>query len=225
MTKSRSFGVIALIMLFAIGTCASFLSAVSLAFPGSFLEPIWRLNPNARAGFSRLGPWAIVLMIAVCIACFFTAVGLWRRRQWGHWLAVMMLVVNLGGDVVNVVTGMEPRAVIGIPIVGTILAYLLRKQTRDHFATLRSQLREHLDAVTEIPADEITDEDLMRTRAGCSNAIQNSAAQWPSKTIPFCSVIRRRSFPGWKRCYSSDRHLEAGGSRRHGFCQSCRCRI
>jgi hypothetical protein len=45
----------------------------------------------------------------------------------------MMLVVNLGGDVVNVVTGMEPRAVIGIPIVGTILAYLLRKQTRDHF--------------------------------------------------------------------------------------------
>jgi hypothetical protein len=22
-----------------------------------------------------------------------------------------------------------------------------------------------------------------------------------------------------------DRHLEAGGSRRHGFCQLCRCRI
>jgi uncharacterized membrane protein (DUF2068 family) len=72
-------------------------------------------------------------MIAVCIACFFTAVGLWRRRQWGYWLAVMMLVVNLGGDVVNVVTGTEPRAAIGIPIVGTILAYLLRKQTRDYF--------------------------------------------------------------------------------------------
>lgn len=46
-----------------------------------------------------------------------------------------------------------------------------------HLATLMSQLREHLDAITEIPADEITDEDLMRTRSGCSNAIQNSAAQ------------------------------------------------
>ena len=65
-----------------------------------------------------------------------------------------------------------------------------------HLAALTSQLREHLDAVTEIPADEITDEDLMRTRSGCSNPIQNSAAQWPSKTITFCSIIRRSSFPG-----------------------------
>ena len=133
MTKARPFGVIALIMLFAIGTCASFLSAVALLFPGSFLEPIWRLNPNAHAGFSRIGSWAIVLMIAVCIACTFTAVGLWRRRRWGYWLAVGMLVINLGGNVVNVVTGTEPGAVIGIPIVGAILAYLMRKRTRYHF--------------------------------------------------------------------------------------------
>src|ERR1044072_9640822 len=114
MTKSRSFGVIALIMLFAIGTCASFLSAVSLAFPGSFLEPIWRLNPNARAGFSRLGPWAIVLMIAVCIACFCTAVGLWRRRQWGYWLGGFVFGGYFCGDVVKVVKGTEAKAVIGI---------------------------------------------------------------------------------------------------------------
>ena len=133
MIKARPFGVIALIMLFAIGTCASFLSAVSLLFPGSFLEPIWRLNPNARAGFSRIRSWAIVLMIAICIACIFTAAGLWRGRRWGYWLAVVMLVINLGGNVVNVVTGTEPRALIGIPIVGAMLAYLLRKRTRYYF--------------------------------------------------------------------------------------------
>ena len=133
MIKARPFGVIALIVLFAIGTCASFLSAVSLLVPGSLLEPIWHLNPNARAGFSRIGSWAIVLMIAVCIACIFTAVGLWRGRRWGYWLAVVMLAINLGGSVVNVVTGTEPKAVIGIPIVGAILAYLLRKRTRYHF--------------------------------------------------------------------------------------------
>ena len=132
-SKARPPGVIALIMLFVIGTCASFISAVSLTFPGSFLEPIWDLNPHARAGFSRVGSWAIVLMICVCIACLFTVVGLWRRRSWGYWLAVVMLVVNLCGDVVNVITGIEPRAIIGIPIVGMILAYLLRKRTRYHF--------------------------------------------------------------------------------------------
>lgn len=132
-SKARPPGVIALLMLFVIGTCASFISAVSLTFPGSFLEPIWDLNPHARAGFSRIGSWAIVLMISVCIACLFTALGLWRRRSWGYWLAVVMLVVNLCGDVVNVITGIEPRAIIGIPIVGMILAYLLRKRTRYHF--------------------------------------------------------------------------------------------
>ena len=133
MIKARPLGVIALITLFAVGACASFISAVSLIFPGSFLEPIWRLNPNARAGFSRIGSWAIVLMVAVCVACIFTAVGLWRKRLWGYRLAVVMLVVNLCGDVINVITGTEPKAIIGIPIVGAILAYLLRKPTSAHF--------------------------------------------------------------------------------------------
>jgi uncharacterized membrane protein (DUF2068 family) len=134
MNKARPPGVIALIMLFAIGTCASLLAAVSLIFPGSFLEPIWRLNPHARAGFSRMGIWAGVLMTCVFIACVFTAVGLWRARRWGYWLAVVMLVVNLGGDILNLILGTEPRAVIGIPIAGLILAYLLRKRTRYYFS-------------------------------------------------------------------------------------------
>ena len=72
----------------------------------------------------------MVLMIAVCIACIFTAVGLWRGRRWGYWLAVVILVINLGGNVVNVITGTEPRAVIGIPIVGAILA-LPRAETNE----------------------------------------------------------------------------------------------
>jgi len=137
MSKARPLGVIALIVLFAIGTGASFISAVSLMFPGSFLEPIWHLNPNARAGFSRIGSWAILLMIAVCLSCAFTTIGLWRRRRWGYWLAVVMLVVNLAGDVVNVINGTEPRAIIGIPIVVALLAYLLRKPMRDHFSQSR----------------------------------------------------------------------------------------
>ena len=43
------------------------------------------------------------------------------------------MMVNLGGNVINVMTGMEPKAIIGVPIVGAILAYLLRKRTRYHF--------------------------------------------------------------------------------------------
>ena len=138
MSSSRPLGITALVILFAIGACASFVSAVALTFPGSFLEPIWRLNPNARAGFTRIGSAAIVLMAAVCIACVFAAVGLCRGRRWGYWLAVVMLVVNLGGDIINVITGTEPRAIIGIPIAGAILLYLLRALPPKSDSTLGS---------------------------------------------------------------------------------------
>lgn len=47
----------------------SFISAVSLLFPGSFLEPMWRLNPRAHEAFAGMGVWAVVLMCAVCASC------------------------------------------------------------------------------------------------------------------------------------------------------------
>src|SRR5687767_5643797 len=35
------------------------------------------------------------------------------------------MVVNLTGDVINVVLGTEPRAIVGVPIAATILIYLI----------------------------------------------------------------------------------------------------
>jgi hypothetical protein len=58
--KSRPIGITALAALFVFGTAASFISAISLTFPGSFLEPIWRLNPHARTGFARIGSYVLI---------------------------------------------------------------------------------------------------------------------------------------------------------------------
>ena len=76
---------------------------------------MWRLNPRAREGFTSIGVWAIVLMCAVTAACASSAVGLWRGARWGYSLAIILLVINLLGDVANVALGTEPRAVVGIP--------------------------------------------------------------------------------------------------------------
>ena len=124
--RTRSAGVNALIALFGIGTCASLVSVIALTFPGSFLEPIWRLNPRARAGFSYLGNWSILLMLLVCAGCSLTAIGLWRGRRWGYTLAALMIVINLVGDVVNLLAG-ETRAIAGIPIALLLLLYLPRQ--------------------------------------------------------------------------------------------------
>ena len=108
-------------------------AAIALLFPGSFLDPVWRLNPRAQIAFASMGGWAPVLLGAVSVACASAAVGLWRVRLWGYVVAIALLVINGIGDVVNVVLGTEPRAVIGIPIVIALVLYLTRPSVRAVF--------------------------------------------------------------------------------------------
>jgi hypothetical protein len=130
---TRPGGVTALGVFFLFGAGVSLVSAVSLLFPGGLLEPMWRLNPRAREAFAGMGAWAVVLMCVVSAACAAAALGLWRGARWGYRLAFALLVVNLLGDLVNVLTGTEPRALVGVPIVVLILLYLLSKRVRRFF--------------------------------------------------------------------------------------------
>jgi hypothetical protein len=136
--ETRPIGITILSVFFLFGTAMSGLSFVSLLFPGSFLEPVWRLNPRAREGFAGLGVWATVLMFAVCVACASAAVGLWRGARWGYVLAIVLLAINLLGDIANVLLGTEPRAVVGIPIVLAILVFLLSRRVRSFFTKTRA---------------------------------------------------------------------------------------
>lgn len=132
--STRPRGITALGVFLVLGCLIALTSAVSLLFPGSFLEPMWRLNPRARTAFSTMGFWAPVLLIVVSTACGATAWGLWRGRRWGHRLAVGGFAVHLLADTANVVLGTEPRAIVGIPIVALLLFYLFRPRIRRYFA-------------------------------------------------------------------------------------------
>src|SRR6185295_19556079 len=127
-------GVTALAGLFAFGTLASGLSVVSLLNPGGPLEPVWRLNPRAHEAFSRMGGWAPLLLGAVCLACAASAYGFFRGRRWGFRLGVTLLLVNLTGDLINAALGIEPRAVVGVPIVALILWYLSSRKVKAFFS-------------------------------------------------------------------------------------------
>src|SRR5947207_763510 len=84
----------------ALGALIASIAAVSLLFPGGFLEPLWQLNPRARPAFSVIGLWAPLLLGVVSVACAVAAVGLWRGRSWGRWLAMALLLINLVSDLV-----------------------------------------------------------------------------------------------------------------------------
>ena len=132
-TAHRPSGITALSIFFLAGAAISLTASLSLLRPNSFLESMWRLNPRAQEGLSSLGQWAVLLLATVSLFCATAAIGLWRGSRWGHWLAIGLIATNLIGDVTNVILGTEPRAIVGIPIAGAMLLYLLSKNVRSSF--------------------------------------------------------------------------------------------
>jgi len=126
-------GIKLLAVFFAFGASMSLLTIVLLLFPGSPLDSIWRLNPQAHAAFQSLGLLSILLMALVCWACSFAAIGLARGKEWGWLLAVVILGVNLLGDSVNALLRHDLRTLIGIPIGVAMILYLLRVKSGHHF--------------------------------------------------------------------------------------------
>lgn len=129
----RPFGVSLLAGLFAFGVLASATATVSLLWPGGWLEAIWRVNPRGHAAFQQLGALAYVLLVPLCIACSLAALGFVRARRWGYWLGLLLLGGNLIGNLLNGISGAEPRAWVGVPIVSLAVWYLFRPHVRAYF--------------------------------------------------------------------------------------------
>ena len=129
----RPVGLTILAAFFAFGSLMALLASLGLLLPGGVLEPMWRLNPQAQVSLTALHSWGVVLMLTVGIACALAAIGLWTRAMWGHHLAVGILAVNLVGDGLNVIVRGDLRALIGLPIGGAIILYLLRSRVREQF--------------------------------------------------------------------------------------------
>jgi hypothetical protein len=111
---------------FAFGTTMCALTVVLLLFPGTAMDAAWRLNPEAHTAFQSIGGIAILIMFVVGTGCAFAAAGLWRRTGWGIWIAVIILSINLAGDLFNAFVRHDYRALIGLPIGGAMIFYLVR---------------------------------------------------------------------------------------------------
>ena len=126
-------GIKLLAAFFAFGAGICLITIVALLFPGGALDPIWRLNPDAHVAFQEIGRLSILLMVVVGSACALAAVGLATRARWGVSLALGILIVNLVGDLLNAFVRHDLRTLIGIPIGGAMIFYLLRARTRAQF--------------------------------------------------------------------------------------------
>jgi len=115
-----------LAIFFAFGACMCALTIWLLLFPGTALDSLWRLNPEAHAAFQRIGGLSILLMVIVGVACALAAIGLARNAKWGRWLGILILAANLVGDLTNAFVRHDLRTLIGVPIAGAMIFYLAK---------------------------------------------------------------------------------------------------
>jgi hypothetical protein len=113
---------------FAFGVSMCVLTIALLLFPGTALDELWRLNPDAHAVFQAIGGWSIAIMLLVGPACLIAAIGLWRGTLWGTRVAILILVVNMIGDLSSALLNYDFRTLIGLLIAAAMIVYLARSE-------------------------------------------------------------------------------------------------
>jgi hypothetical protein len=127
MKRETPIGMKSLAIFFAFGACMCALTIWLLLFPGGALNSLWRLNPEAHTAFQRIGGLSILLMAIVGVACALAAIGLARNAKWARWVGVLILALNLVGDLTNAFVRHDLRTLIGVPIAGAMIFYLARR--------------------------------------------------------------------------------------------------
>jgi len=72
-------------------------------------------------------------MATLSVTMVVTALGLLARRRWAWWVAVIGLVVNAMGDLATAISTGDPRTLIGLPVAGLIVWWLMRREVRAQF--------------------------------------------------------------------------------------------
>ena len=125
--RFRSVGRTLLVVFFTAGALICLIVVFALVFPDGYLESIWRLKPEARTQFHTIGTGiSIGLMTVVAAACGSAAVGLAKGADWGRRVAIGVLAINLLGDSFNALLMRDPKTLIGLPIGGLIILYLVK---------------------------------------------------------------------------------------------------
>ena len=120
----RPAGITLFSILFLAAAVISLTVAVSLLDWGGLLEA------------TGMGAWAPVLLLGISAACALSAVGLWKRKPWGRRLALAVLAVKLIGDFTSVFFRGDALALIGMPVVGLLMLYLLSSRAKRSEAPL-----------------------------------------------------------------------------------------
>jgi hypothetical protein len=120
------------------GALMAFLAGTTLIWPGTALDRLWALNAPA---YKQLAPFgtavgAFFLLLGTILTA--AGVGWLRHRIWGFRLAVVIIGVQVLGNLVNAFRGDIVRGGVGSAIAVALLIYLLHPKVRAVFADTRA---------------------------------------------------------------------------------------
>ena len=95
---------------------------------------LWALNPMAYKQLAPLGGTVGIFFALLGAVLTAAGIGWFRRRLWGWRLAVVIIAVQVLGDVVNCIRGDWLRGGTGVIIAGALFLFLVRPKIRAIFA-------------------------------------------------------------------------------------------
>jgi hypothetical protein len=109
-------------------------ACVTLLWPGTVLDRLWKLNTSAHIDLLLMGPSIGILFLILCAALLAAGIGWTRRRAWGWTLGVILLGTQFTGDLLSAAMGEYLRGGTGVLIAGSLLFYLFRPGVKKVFA-------------------------------------------------------------------------------------------
>jgi hypothetical protein len=115
------------------GASMALLAGVTLSSPGTVMDGIWRLNPNAYRQLAPMGRLVGASFLFLSIVMAIAATGWFKRHFLGWQLAVAILALQAVGDTVNAMRGQVLEGLFGATIIGALVFYLFRPDVRSVF--------------------------------------------------------------------------------------------
>ncbi len=128
--RKSTVGITAVGIFLFFGAVMAAFAGTTLIWRGTVLDELWALNMPA---YERLAPFGAIagpvfLLLSAALAC--AGAGWFKRRLWGWRLATIVILVQVLGDLINLLRGDFIRGGIGLAIAGLLLFYLLRPKVR-----------------------------------------------------------------------------------------------
>jgi hypothetical protein len=125
-SKTPGFTAIGIFLFF--GAIMAGLAATTLLWRGTVLDRLWDLNPTAYRQLVPLAGTVGILFVILGAALTAAGIGWFHRRLWGR-LAVLIIAIQLLGDVVNCIRGDLLRGGTGVIIAGALCYSFCRKKS------------------------------------------------------------------------------------------------